>query len=121
MADLTNIRLSVKASDIGADLAKKYGFKDALSFFQFAMAYALSHHLGEIDFERLDSEYDSAGSNYNVGSIKKSPLVTTALTHIIPGCETPYRYIRVLMIYGTLQIKERLDKGDDFSDIISVK
>jgi len=119
MADLTNIRLSIKASDIGADLAKKYGFKDALSFFQFAMAYALSHHLGEIDFEKLDAEYDSFGSNYNVGSIKKSNLVTTAITHIIPNCETPYRYIRVLMIYGTLKIKERLEEGDAFADIIS--
>lgn len=120
MADLTNIRLSVKASDIGANLAKKYGFKDALSFFQFAMAYALSHHLSEIDFERLDSEYDSAGSNYNVGSIKKSSLITTAINQIIPNCETPYRYIRVLMIFGTYKINERLSAGEDFSQIISV-
>ena len=121
MADLTTIRLSVKASDIGTELADKFGFKDALPFFQFAMSYALSHHLKEIDFEKLDDEYDGAGKTYNVGSIRKSNLVTTALTHIVPNCKTPYRYIRVLMIYGTLKIKERLDQGVDFADIISVK
>lgn len=120
MSDLTNIRLSVSASDIGKEITEKYNFRDAMTFFQFAMAYALENHLNEIDFDKLDGEYDSLGSNYNVGSIKKSSLITSALNYIIPGCETPYRYIRVLMIYGTYKIKERLDKGESFTDIISV-
>ena len=91
MADLTNIRLSVKASDIAKDIVEHFSFRDSMTFFQFAMAYALKNHLDEIDFDKLDAEYDSLGTNYNVGSIKKASLITTALKHIIPNCETPYR------------------------------
>ena len=121
MADLTNIRLSIKASDMAKDIVERYNFRDSMTFFQFAMAYALKNHLEEIDFDKLDAEYDSLGTNYNVGSIKKASLITTALKLVIPSCETPYRYIRVLMIYGTYKINERLNAGDDFSEIISVK
>lgn len=121
MTDLTNIRLSSFASDIAEELALRYNFRDALSFFHFAMAYALSNHYQEIDFAKLDAEYDSLGKNYNVGSIKKAALISSVLRQIFPESETiPYRYIRVLMIYGTYKIKERLDKGEKFSDIIAV-
>lgn len=119
MEDLTNIRLSQKASDIAKELSGEYGFRDAFTFFQFAMSYALNNHLKEIDFDTLDSEYDTLGSNYNVGSIKKPGLILTAFKQIFPECTTPYRYVRVLMIYGTLKIKERLNAGEDFIDIIS--
>jgi len=118
--DLINIRMSLKASEIAKEMVEKYGFRDAMAFFQFAMSYALSNHLKDINFEQLDNEYDSIGSNYNVGSIKKANLIITALDHIIPDCTTPYRYIRVLMIYGTYKIKDRLDAGDKFQDIIAI-
>lgn len=120
MADLINIKLSLRASGIAKDMVEKYGFRDAMTFFQFAMSYALSNHLKEINFEQLDSDYDSMGSNYNVGSIKKANLIITTLDHIIPNCETPYRFIRVLMIYGTYKIQERLDAGEKFEDIIAI-
>lgn len=120
MSDLTNIRISAEATEIAKALSSRYYFRDALSFLQFAMSYAMSKHLEEIDFDTLDTEYDSSGLNYNVGSIKKAPLITTAFNTIFPNCTTPYRYIRVLMIYGTYKIKERIDNGEDFLDIISV-
>ena len=120
MTDLTNIGVSIEASEIAKDLSERYFFKDVLSFLQFAMSYALSRHLKEIDFESLDNQYDSLGLHYNVGSIKKASLITTAFNTIFPDCTTPYRYIRVLMIYGTYKIKERIDAGEHFSDIITV-
>ena len=120
MSDLTNIGVSIEASEIAKDLSSRYYFRDTLSFLQFAMSYALSKHLNEIDFDSLDSEYDSLGLHYNVGSIKKSSLITTAFSTVFPNCTTPYRYIRVLMIYGTYKIKERIDAGEDFSNIITV-
>lgn len=120
MADLINIKMSLRASEIAKDMVEKYGFRDAMTFFQFAMSYALANHLSEINFDQLDSEYDSIGSNYNVGSIKKANLIVTALDHIIPDCTTPYRYIRVLMIYGTYKIKDRLDAGEKFEEIIAI-
>ncbi len=120
MTDLTNIGVSAEASEIAKDLSTRYCFRDALSFLQFAMSYALSNHLKDIDFELLDSQYDSSGLHYNVGSIRKSTLITTVFSTILPECSTPYRYIRVLMIYGTYKIKERIDAGDDFSTIITI-
>ena len=120
MTDRTTFRLSAQASEIGKEITEQYNFRDSLKFFQFAMAYALEHHLGEIEFEKLDEEYDTDGSTYNVGSIAKSSQVATIITQLIPGCQTPFRYIRVLMIFGTLKIKGRLDKGEDFSDIAAI-
>lgn len=120
MSDLTNIGVSFEASEIAKELSERYYFRDVLSFLQFAMSYALSKHLDEIDFDTLDIEYDSSGLRYNVGSIKKSSLITTAFSTLFPNCTTPYRYIRVLMIYGTYKIKERIDKGDDFLEVISI-
>lgn len=120
MLDLTNISISAEASEIAKDLSARYYFRDTLSFLQFAMSYALSRHLEEIDFDTLDTEYDSSGLHYNVGSIKKASLITTAFSTLFPNCTTPYRYIRVLMIYGTYKIKERIDAGEDFLNIISV-
>lgn len=120
MSDLTNIGVSYEASEIAKELSSRYYFRDALSFLQFAMSYALSKHLNEIDFDVLDSEYDSSGLHYNVGSIKKAALITTTFSTLFPNCTTPYRYIRVLMIYGTLKIKERIDNGVDFWEIISI-
>ncbi len=120
MSDLTNIGVSYEASEIAKQISSQYYFRDALSFLQFAMSYALSNHLNEIDFDALDNEYDSSGLHYNVGSIKKAALITTTFSTLFPNCATPYRYIRVLMIYGTYKIKKRIDAGEDFLDIISV-
>ncbi len=120
MADLTNIRLSINATEFAKDIVERFNFRDAMTFFQFAMAYALKNHLSDIDFEKLDAEYDTSGMNYNVGSIKKSSLIITVLNHIIPDCQTPFRKIRVLMIFGTYKIQERLNAGEEFSSIISI-
>ncbi|MBO6024857.1 MAG: hypothetical protein J6P83_08400 [Bacteroidales bacterium] len=121
MSDLTNIGISFEASEIAKELSERYYFRDVLSFLQFAMSYALSKHLNEIDFETLDSEYESSGLHYNVGSIKKSSLIITVFNSVFPDCKTPYRYIRVLMIYGTFKIKERMEAGTDFWEILSAK
>lgn len=119
MADLTNIRLSLEASEIAKELSERYYFKDTLPFLQFAMAYGLNH-LDGFDYNTLDKKYDSLGFNYNVGSIRKSAEITTAFNTIFPNCETPFRYIRVLMIYGTYKIKECIANGVDFRDIMSI-
>ena len=121
MEDLTNIKATKTASDIAKDIIAKYGIKDAITFFHIAMAYALANHASEIDFKRLDAEYDTSGGlQYNVGSFKKPSLFLPVLNSFYPDCTTPFRYIQVLITYGTYKIKERLDAGEDFSDIVAV-
>lgn len=109
--DLKNVRLSAKSSDIAEKILESGLFDDKISVCKFALAYAISKHFSEVDPEFLDSVYDSNGSNYNVGSIDDDKFISQVVTSIYPTTTAPYRYARVLMIFGLEKMGELLDAG----------
>lgn len=109
--DLKNVRLSQKATDIADTIMESGFFDDKISIAKFALAYAVKYHRDDIDPEALDSVYEANGSNYNIGSIDEDKFLSGLIQAIYPGTTTPYRYIRVLMIYGLERLGELLDQG----------
>jgi hypothetical protein len=67
--DLKNVRLSANASEIAERIFESGLFEDRIGVSKFALAYAVKNHFDNIDPELLDVQYDSLGSNYNIGSI----------------------------------------------------
>lgn len=109
--DLKNVRLSAKTTDIADRILESGVFDDKICVCKFALAYAISKHFSEIDPELLDSAYDANGSNYNVGSIDDDKFISQLVTSVYPGTTTPYRYARVLMIFGLEKLGALLDAG----------
>ena len=115
MEDLRNIRITAKADSIIEELQSRFLFKTAQAAERFALVYALKNYRDKIDFESLDATYKSDGTNQNTATIDTSNNLFQKLICIIyPKCETPYRYIRVAIIFGLYKIDE-LMKESDFS------
>lgn len=109
--DLKNVRLSAHSSEIAERILDSGLFEDKIGVCKFALAYAISKHFSEIEPEKLDSQYDATGSNYNVGSIDDDSFISQLVTSIYPDTNTPYRYARVLMIFGLEKLGELMDAG----------
>lgn len=109
--DLKNVRLSGHATDIADKMCDSGLFDDRISASKFALAYALKNHFGEINPELLDDLYDSTGTNYNIGSIDDDKFLFNLILSLYPNTTTPYRYVRVLMIFGLEKLGELLDEG----------
>lgn len=115
MEDLRNIRITAKADSIIEELQSKFLFKTAQAAERFALVFALKNYRDKIDFETLDATYKSDGTNQNTATIDTQNNLFQNLFRIIyPKCETPYRYIRVAIIFGLYKIDE-LMKEPDFS------
>ena len=109
--DLKNVRLSLKATEITNRILESELFEDRITISKFALAYAIKNHFDEIDPEELDGKYDSGGSNYNIGTIDEDKFISQLIQSIYPNVNTPYRFARVLMIYGLEKLGELLDSG----------
>ena len=109
--DLKNVRLSGRATDIAERIFESGFFEDRVSVGKFALAYAIKNHFDEIDPEAFDSIYDSTGLNYNIGTIDDDKFLSQIMLSLYPETTTPYRYARVLMIYGLEKLGELLDAG----------
>ena len=115
MGDLVNIRISSDADKIAALLKEKYYFPSNTAVYRFAMAYAMKNYKEELmsNYEHLNNEYPSDGTNLNVGTVDTSEHLLKQLVQIIaPNCITPYRFIRVAIIMGLYKIKEMIDSGE---------
>lgn len=112
--DLKNVRFSGAASAVADKIFESGLFEDRISISKFALAYAVKNHLDDISPDELDSKYDSLGSNYNIGSIDEDKFVSQLISSIYPETTTPYRYARVLMIYGLEQLGKLYDEGKLF-------
>lgn len=109
MEDYKNIRISLDADVIVETIQEKYCFPTKVSVMRFALAYALREFKNKIDFEMLDNVYDKNGTNLNTGTIDDQDLIfKTLILTLFPGCETPYKYARVAIIYGLIKIKEKM-------------
>lgn len=108
MTDAVNIRLSKEATEIAERLVATGKFENVVTVAKFALAYALKNHFNEFNPASF-SIPDSAGSNYNVGSVDNDGTLATLLRAIYPDTETPYMYARSLMVFGLMKIGERLE------------
>lgn len=107
--DLVNIRLSTHATEV-VDLINETGmFDDKISIAKFALAYAVNNYFDEINPEKVDSESDSGGTNYNVGTVDSDHFMSNIMTVLYPDTATPYRYARALMIYGLNKLREKIE------------
>ncbi len=109
--DLKNVRLSGHATEIADKICDSGLFEDRISVSKFALAYAIKNHFEEIDPEALDAMYDSSGLNYNIGSIDDDKFLSQLIVSLYPDTPTPYRYVRVLMIYGLEKLGKLLEAG----------
>lgn len=120
MGDLVNIRISSDADKIATSLKDRYHFSTNTAVYRFAMAYAMRDFKDELisKYEQLDSWYPSDGTNLNVGTVDNSKfLLSQLIVGLVPNCITPYRFIRVAIIFGLYKIKELMDDSDEV-DII---
>lgn len=124
MEDLVQFRLSSIATEIANDFAEKYFFDDNQDAAKFGMAYALKYCRDEIDIEsiltgKVQSDiYNNNGSNYSTGGIDPDGKIATVLKGIYPNCTIPYRYVRILMIYGLVKLNEKISSKEDFIALI---
>ena len=109
--DYVNIRLSAKASEIATRIEDSKLFDSKISVAKFAMAYAVKNHFDDIDPLEIDSNRDSTGLNYNVGSVDGDKFIAKLIEALYPDTKTPYKITRGLMIYGLEKMGELLDNG----------
>jgi len=124
MEDLVQFRLSSIATEIANDFAEEYFFDDNQDVAKLGMAYALEYCRDEIDIESLIASkmqsdiYNNNGSNYSAGGIDPDGKIATVVKEIYPNCTTPYRYVRILMIYGLVKLKEKVSSKEEFITLI---
>lgn len=109
--DITNIALSVHASEVAESMKESGYFDDSLTAAKFGMAYAIKYYFDKINCESLEKVYDSKGSNYNIGSVDPDNYISALLNALYPEVTTPYRYARVLMCYGLNKIGDIIEEG----------
>lgn len=116
MEDVKNIHISVKATEIAEKIKEQFYFKNLNEVLRFALSLSLRDYLNEIDFDILESQYDSNGANYNTGSIDSDDSVfRTIIPMLIPDCQTPYRFARIAIIYGLYKIDEMMNNDSVFN------
>lgn len=105
MNDITNFRLSKAANDVATELVDTGKFDHVTSAAKFAFAYAVKNYYGEFDPASY-AVSDSDGSNYSVGSFDDlAPYIRV----LYPETDTPYIYVRALIVYGLTKIGEIID------------
>lgn len=107
MNDITNFRLSKAANDVADRLVATGKFDHGTSAAKFAFAYAVKNFYGKFDPESYAAS-DSNGSNYSVGSFDDlAPYIRV----LYPDTDTPYIYVRALIIFGLIEIGKIIDAG----------
>ncbi len=107
MNDITNLRLSKDANDVADRLVATGKFDHGTSAAKFAFAYAVKNFYDEFDPASY-SILDNDGSNYNIGSFDDlAPYVKV----LYPDTDTPYIYVRALIVFGLIKIGELIDAG----------
>ena len=112
MADLLNFHISAEANANIELLRAKYQFSTFTSALKFSLLYALKYHRNEMDFDKLDEQYPSDGTNLNVGTIDDDGIIKRLMPILYPQCETPYRYARVAAIFGAEKIGDKIKAYD---------
>lgn len=107
MNDITNFRLSKDANDVVDKLVATGKFDYGTSAAKFAFAYAVRNYYREFD-PATYAVPDSNGTNYSVGSFDDlAPYVRV----LYPDTDTPYIYVRALIVFGLMEIGKVIDTG----------
>lgn len=116
--NITNLVLSMHASEVANQMKESGIFPDALVAAKFGMAYAIKYYWEEVgtseELKRLDSVYDSQGNHYNIGSIDPDQYIIKIMKALYPDSDTPYKFTRVLMCYGLNHLGDLLEDGKLF-------
>lgn len=112
MPDLTNIKLSGRATEVADAIYQKGFFDDRVTIAKIGFSYAISRFYRKFDVEKYDSGLDSNGSNYNVGSLDADRSVYEIIRILYPETETPYRYLRSIMCYGLDKLGELHERNE---------
>ena len=122
--DLTNLTIPAQFNEVISRIDETGYFSDNLTILRFAFSYAIKHYFEEFDPEEIDTNYAGGNSalNYNVGSIDGGDkFLYNFILSAYPECETPYKYIRGVIIYGLKKLNEKLKDLNTISydDIIT--
>lgn len=124
MDDLINIKLSKMASDEADRLQSACHFRDAITVARLGMAITLNNCSEEdiiswLDLtEKKDPRFETGGYNYNIGSIDPQKILHNTIMGLFPSCTIPYRYIRVLMNMGILELGKTVNNLDTLKELI---
>ena len=110
--DLTNIKLSGRATSIADAIYEKGFFEDRVTIAKLGFAYAISKHYRKFDVDEYDKQLDSDGSNYNVGSLDGDKSISELIQILYPETQTPYRYARAIICFGLDKLGELHDRGE---------
>ena len=119
--DYVDIRFSAEATNIAEAIKEKFFFSQAISIFRLAAAYAFKEYQEDMDFARLDYEYEKNGANYHSATFDSGGTFYTLISSLYPWCNTPYKYARVAAIFGLKKIKEKMDADPDFNIVTLVQ
>lgn len=111
VTDLTNLTIPLQFKEVIGKIDETGYFSDGLTILRFAFAHAIEHYFSDFDPAKIDNEYTGGNStlNYNVGSIDGGDKFLYNFTlSAYPECQTPYRYIRGIIIYGLKKLNEKL-------------
>lgn len=113
--DFTNVRLSIKATEVADRLFDTGFFEDRVTIVKLGFAYAVAQYYGKFSPVEVDAQEDSGGINYNVGSLDNDKSMAELARILYPEQQsTPYRTIRGLVCYGLEKLGERNDRGELF-------
>ena len=105
MDDITNLRFSRSANDVANKFMITGKFENFLSVAKFAFAYAVRNFYTKFDPASYEIP-DSDGNNYNVGSFNE---IEPYIRVLYPDTNTPYIYIRALILYGLQKLGEKIE------------
>lgn len=111
-SDLTNIKLSGRATEIADTIYQKGYFDDRVTIAKLGLAYAISRYYKKFDLEEYDKNLDMGGLNYNVGSLDGDKSISEIISILYPDTQTPYRYARAIMCFGLEKLGELNDRGE---------
>ena len=113
--DLINFRLSAYANDIAEKLKDTGYFDYATTAAKFGLGYAIKNYFHEFNPATYQIS-DSNGSNYNVGSFDNDGQLAVLIRALYPETNTPYQYMRSLMIFGLTKLGEKIEQ-DGFQSV----
>lgn len=109
MSDLTNFRISKEANEIATKLVDTGKFDHVTSVAKFALAYAILNYYDKFDPGSFNPS-DGDGSNYSIGSFSDWNL-PQFIKILYPDTDTPFIYIRNLIIFGLLKLGELIEEN----------
>lgn len=108
MSDSVNIMFPASLNLIVDKIYSSGCFSDRMTVFKYGFSYAVKYHFNDFNPAEIDQNENSDGMNYNVGSFDNDKFLYNFIISAYPGCETPYKYLRGIIIFGMKKLEEKL-------------